>query len=75
MESIFDFNPTERERYVITGFTREDMAWVDDDSKARGVAMLFFLRGNKRMMRKYLKRISDVNMRNSFMRTISHLSF
>ena len=34
--------------------------------------MLFYLRKDKRMMNKYFKRIQDVNMRNSFKRTISH---
>ena len=73
METIFDFNPTQEELREITLIPKEEYLRIsNNDTRARGLAMLFYLRKDKRMMNKYFKRIQDVNMRNSFKRTISH---
>ena len=73
METIFDFNPTHEELREITLIPKDEYLRIStDDSRASGLALLFYLRGNKRMMHKYYNQIKDVNLRNSFKRTISH---
>ena len=74
METIFEHNVTTDELREITLIPKEEYLRIaDDDSKARGLAMLFYLRGDKKKMKKYFKLIKSVDMRNSFIRTISPL--
>ncbi|MBR5102385.1 MAG: hypothetical protein IK092_04615 [Muribaculaceae bacterium] len=74
METIFDFNPTPKELNSLTGIIDETKykSLFGADSCNFDIAMLFYIRGNNRLMKKYAKRIKNVNMQNSFWRTISH---
>ena len=73
METIFDFNPTEEELKKITLVPKEEYLRVfDDDSKALDNTWLFYLRGDNQRMHHYFNQIKNVDMRNSFKRTIYH---
>lgn len=74
METIFDFNPTPYELRQVTGSVKKELylELFGNDSRCRDLAMLFYLRDDKKMMKYYADRISNISMRNSFYRTINH---
>lgn len=73
METIFDYNPTEYETKHIAAIPKElYLSLIDEDSANFHLAVLFYNRGEYKKMKKYANRIKDVNLRNSFWRTVTH---
>ena len=73
METIFNYNPTKKELESFLDISQEEYnELLDEDCKNRDLAALFHMRGQKRKMMKYINKVKDVDMRNSFFRTIYH---
>ena len=73
METIYDYNPTEKEMESFINISRERYESImDEDTKNRDLARLFNMRGKKWKMRRYINKVKDIDMRNSFFRTIYH---
>ena len=73
METIYDYNPTKEEWEQLGYMPRERYERiVSDNSRYLDLALLFHIRGKKWKMRKYINKVTTVDMRNSFFRTIDH---
>ncbi len=73
METIYDYNPTKEELEQFVNIPKERYEIiVDDDCRFRDLALLFWIREKKWKMRRYINKVKDVDMRNSFFRTIYH---
>lgn len=73
METIYDYNPTKEEWDHLGYLPRERYERiVGDNSRYLDLARLFHMRGEKRKMRKYINKVKNVDMVNSFYRTIYH---
>lgn len=74
METIFDHNPTKEELDLLGRHIPKDRyeSIVGDNTRYRDLAALFHIRGKKWKMRKYINKVTNVDMRNSFFRTIYH---
>lgn len=73
METIYDYNPTKEEWEQLGYMPRERYERiVSDNSRYLDLARLFHIRGKKWKMRKYINKVTNVDMRNSFFRTIYH---
>ena len=73
METIYDYNPT-KEEWIQLGYMPRDHyeRIVGDDSRNLDLALLFYIRGKKWKWKKYIGKVKDVDMVNSFYRTIYH---
>ena len=73
METIYDHNPTKEEWKQLGYMPREQYeSIVDDDCRFYDLARLFHIREKKWKMRRYINKVKDVDMKNSFFRTICH---
>ncbi|MBQ1667907.1 MAG: hypothetical protein II063_08040 [Prevotella sp.] len=74
METIFDYNPTKEELRRLGRQIPKDKyeSIVSDNSRYRDLAALFHIRGKEWKMRKYINKVTNIDMRNSFFRTIYH---
>lgn len=73
METIYDYNPT-KEEWSQLGYMPRDRyeRIVDNDSRYLDLAYLFHIRGKKWKWKKYIGKVKNVDMVNSFYRTIYH---
>ena len=72
MGTIYDHNPTTEEIERIGFLPKEIYMKLEADTMYRDLAMLFKIRGNRKLMQKYLSLIQDCSMVDSFYRTIYH---
>lgn len=78
METIFGHNPTEEEvRKIVGSMTKEKYLWLisldkENNDGYRDIAYLYYYRRNMFKVRRYARKIKDMNMVNSFWRTITH---
>ena len=73
METIYDYNPTKEELNQLGNIPKElYMRNVGDDSRNLDLALLFHIRGKKWKWKKYIGKVKNVDMVNSFYRTIYH---
>lgn len=78
METIFDHNPTEEEvRKIIGSMTKEEYLKFltldkDNNNGYYDIAYLYYYRSNLPKMRKYSKKMTSINMINSFWRNVTH---
>ena len=72
METIFDYNLSEQEKEQVAVVNKDLYMSLDDDTKLCDLAMLFYIRGNYKQMKHFIKKVKDFNLRNSFYRTIYH---
>lgn len=73
METIYDYNPTKEEWEELGYMPKEQYeSIVSDNSRFLDLARLFHIRGKKWKMRKYINKVTNTDMKNSFFRTIYH---
>ena len=81
METIFDYNISDEEKKNLFGyvFSKEEYNKDFDENEIEFIdnalvdlAYLFFYRGKKSVAEKYINRVSDVDLINSFWRTVYH---
>ena len=74
METIFDHNMTEEERYKIIGrFSDEDFLYgLDENSSNHFLAKLYLLRNDEKKMMEYVNKL-PVRMKYEFLRILSPL--
>lgn len=74
METIFDHNVTEEEKIQIIGNISKDLyfSFVGADSAIQDIAYLYYIRKDIRNMKKYANKIINIDLRNSFWRTVRH---
>ena len=73
METVYDYNPTKEEWNQLCYMPRDRYERiVGDDSRNLDLALLFHIRGKKRKWKKYISKVKNVDMVNSFYRTIYH---
>ena len=73
METIYDYNPTKEELKELGNIPKEQYERIiGDNSRYLDLARLFHIRGKKWKWKKYIGKVKDVDMVNSFYRTIYH---
>lgn len=78
METIFDHNPTDEEvRKIVGSMTQEEylkFLTLDKDNNTGyyDIAYLYYYRSNLPKMRKYSRKMTSINMINSFWRNVTH---
>ena len=74
METIFDHNPTKQEliEFIGTVDKEEYMNFASQNSAYMEIAFLYYYRGEKRKAKKYIKKINNCDLVNSFWRTVKH---
>ncbi len=74
METIFDHNMTEEERYKLIGTCSDEkfLYCLDEDSSNHFLAKLYLLRNDEKKMMEYVNKL-PVNMKYEFMKLISPL--
>ena len=72
METVFDHNITDKEWQDICGLNKDlYLKVVDEESANLGLAFLYYRRGNRKMVDKYLKNLSPLRV-SDFWRTVKH---
>lgn len=74
METIFDHNVTEEEKIQSIGTISKEryLSCMDYDTAIRDIAYLYYYRKDMRNMKKYANKIINIDLKNSFWRTVKH---
>jgi len=76
METIFDHNVTEDELKWLLNYPYTQKEYLDlignTDDHLVHIAELYFHRGKKFKAKRYINKVTDQNLRNSFWRTVTH---
>ena len=76
METIFDHNvtPEEMKWLMNRSYTLEEYLKIggSENDMLVDIAKIFAHRGNRFMAKRYINKVSNPNLRNSFWRTLNH---